>query len=205
MTMGILYRITFENGKAYVGITTETLQRRVQRHIHYARSNKPYALSRAIRKYGEKSFLYEVIDACDDWAGLLKLEIEAIKKYDCMAPSGYNMTAGGEGSKGVVVTVEKREKISKSLSGRRLTEAHRKAIGDAQKGKTIPLETRKKMSEAHKKRPPMSEEQRRLRSELAKLQHAASYEIKAGAVPATTTAKADDLQSGPLNWANARD
>lgn len=54
--MGILYKLTFPNGKSYIGITTESLSRRVQRHVNYARAGKSYALSSAIRKYGEDSF-----------------------------------------------------------------------------------------------------------------------------------------------------
>lgn len=172
--MGIVYKLTFENGKVYVGITTETLRRRVQRHIHYARSNRPYALSCAIRKYGEKSFIAEVIGNSDSWNELVILEVEAVKRFGCMCPDGYNMTAGGEGSSGVVPTAEKRQNISQSLRGRKLTEAHRIAVGLAQKGKVISSETRKRMSEAHKARAPMSDEQRQIRSEAAKRQHAAT-------------------------------
>lgn len=171
--MGIVYKLTFENGKAYVGITTETLSRRVQRHIYYARSNRLYLLSCAIRKYGEKAFSAEVIGSADSWDELVNLEIIAIKKHGCLCPNGYNMTKGGDGSKGVSPTEEKRKKISESLTGRKLTDEHRKAISFAQIGKTIPLETRKRMSDAHKNRPPMSEEQRKIRSDAAKRQHAA--------------------------------
>jgi hypothetical protein len=46
------------------------------------------------------------------------------------------------------------------------------AIGLAQIGKKISLETKAKMSQAHKNRPQMSVEQRTIRSEAAKRQHA---------------------------------
>ncbi len=140
--------------------------------MHYARINKPYALSRAIRKYGEKSFSAEIIGEADSWDELTVLEINAIARYSCMCPNGYNMTAGGEGSKGAKPSPEKRAKISSSLTGRKLSNSHRLAIGIAQKGKVITDETRRRMSEAHKSRMPMSDEQRRVRSEAAKRQHA---------------------------------
>ena len=170
--MKILYRLTFPNGKFYIGITTESLSRRVQRHINYARANKPYALSAAIRKYGEKSFIAEHIASAISKDDLAHIEKIAIEQYNSMCPNGYNMTGGGEGTYRVAPSEEKRKKISKSLSGRKLSDAHKLALGQAQKGKIIPEDTRKKMSDAHKLRPPMSIEQRAIRSEAAKRQHA---------------------------------
>ena len=171
--MGILYKLTFPNGKVYIGITTETLSRRVQRHINYARENRPYALSAAIRKYGERSFTAEHIASAMSKDDLAVVERILIAQHDSICPNGYNMTGGGEGTYLVKPSHEKRKKISESLSGRKLSEAHRISIGLAQKGKTIPHETRRKMSAAHQGRPPMSAEQRAIRSEAAKRQHAA--------------------------------
>lgn len=171
--MGILYKLTFNTGKCYIGITTETLKRRVQRHIHYARVNRPYALSAAIRKYGEDSFATEVLASADTWEELKKLEVAAISSHNTICPSGYNMTAGGDGSLGITPSDEKRRKISEALKGRKLSDAHRKAVGDAQRGRVIPDEIRARMRVAHKARPPMSDEQRKIRSEHAKRQHAA--------------------------------
>lgn len=170
--MGILYKLTFNTGKCYIGITTETLSRRIQRHIHYARNNRPYALSAAIRKHGEGSFVAEVLAYANTWGELKRLEIDAISAHKSLCPSGYNMTAGGDGSLGIAPSDEKRRKISEALKGRKLSDAHRKAVGDAQRGKIILDETRARMRVAHKARPPMSEEQRKLRSDHAKRQHA---------------------------------
>lgn len=173
MPKNILYRFTFPNGKVYIGITTEPLQKRVRRHVLYARQNKSYALSAAIRKYGEDSFLVDHIASALCWKDLLILERQLISQYNSVCPNGYNMTGGGEGSFGIEPSEDKRKKISSSLTGRRLSESHRLAVGLAQKGKVISSETRRKMSEAHKSRPPMSEEQRAIRREAAKRQHAA--------------------------------
>ena len=173
MSNNILYRLTFPNGKVYIGITTEALSRRVRRHVLYARQNKPYALSAAIRKYGEDSFLVEHLASALCWEDLLLLERQIISQYNSVCPNGYNMTGGGEGSFGIEPSDDKRKKISSSLNGRVLSQSHRLAIGLAQKGKVIPPSTRKKMSDAYKSRQPMSEEQRAIRSEAAKRQHAA--------------------------------
>lgn len=173
MSNNILYRLTFPNGKVYIGITTEPLTRRVRRHVLYAKQNKAYALSAAIRKYGENSFLVEHLASALCWEDLLLLERQVISQYNSVCPNGYNMTGGGEGSFGIEPSESKRKKISASLTGRALSSAHRLAVGLAQKGKVIPPSTRKKMSNAHKSRQPMSEEQRAIRREAAKRQHAA--------------------------------
>lgn len=174
--MGIVYKLTFSNGKSYIGITTESLSRRVQRHVNYARAGKSYALSAAIRKYGEDSFSSEVIGNADNREDLCMMEMLAIEAHRTMCPHGYNMTGGGDGSRGVSPATNTRRKISQSLAGRKLSASHREAVGRAQRGKTIPQATREKMSKAHQGRPPMSEEQRAIRSEAAKRQHAARRE-----------------------------
>ena len=174
--MGIVYKLTFSNGRSYIGITTESLSRRVLRHVNYARAGKPYALSAAIRKYGEDSFSSEVIGNADNREDLCMMEMLAIEAHITMCPHGYNMTGGGDGSRGVSPATNTRRKISQSLAGRKLSASHRAAIGIAQRGKTIPQTTREKMSKAHQGRPPMSEEQRAIRSEAAKRQHAARRE-----------------------------
>lgn len=187
--MGILYKLTFNSGKCYIGITTETLNRRVQRHVNYARANRSYALSAAIRKHGEKSFVAEILASAGTWDELKNLEIDAIRFYKSLCPNGYNMTAGGDGSLGVVPSDEKKKKISEALKGRKLSDSHRKAVGDSQRGKVIPEDTRARMRVAHKARPPMSDEQRKIRSEHAKRQHAARRAQKnAGKVRAGSSA-----------------
>ena len=170
--MNILYKLTFPNGKVYIGITTELLSRRVQRHINYARENRHYALSAAIRKYGEHSFVAEHIASAKTKDDLACIERIAIEQYNSICPNGYNMTGGGDGTYHIKPSEETRKRISDSLSGRKLSDAHRMAVGLAQKGKTIPPETRRKMSAAHQGRPPMSPEQKAIRSEAAKRQHA---------------------------------
>lgn len=178
MAKNILYRLTFPNGKVYIGITTETLEKRVRRHLLSARAGKSYALSAAIRKYGEKYFLVEHLASALSWEDLLLLERQVISQCNSVCPFGYNMTGGGEGSFAIVPSEDKRKKISASLSGRTLSDEHRRAVGLAQIGKVIPPETRRKMSEAHKSRAPMSEQQRAIRSAAAKRQHAARRTAK---------------------------
>lgn len=167
MRTGIAYILTFQNGKVYIGITREGLSRRIERHIAYARSGKHFALSSAIRKYGESSFTSDVVGR-GTWEELQAIEISLIAKHNSCGAGGYNMTFGGEGSLGISPSEETRKRIgaamSKALSGRTLTDEHKRRVGDAFRGKPLSLETRKKMSDAAKARVaargPMSEEQK---------------------------------------------
>lgn len=161
MRSGIAYKLTFPNGKVYIGITRETLAQRIRRHVSYARSGKPYALSAAIRKHGEESFTAEVVGR-GTWEELKQMEIELIAQHDSLRGGGYNMTGGGDGSLGVAVADSTKKKISVALSGRELSATHRRRVGESQKGKTIPEETRQKMRAAAAARcsTPMSPEQR---------------------------------------------
>ncbi len=166
MRTGILYRLNFPNGKAYIGITRETLNQRVRRHILYARQGRMFALSCAIRKHGEHSFVPEILDIAEA-SELKRLEIEAISEHRRRGIVLYNMTDGGDGSLGVSLSQEVKEKISASLSGRKCSELHRIRVSEAQKGKTISPEAREKMRAAAQARcaVPMSDEQRQKRRE----------------------------------------
>jgi len=144
MRQGIAYKLTFPNGKVYIGITRETLDRRVKRHIAYAKAGKHFALSAAIRKYGEDSFARDVVGT-GDWNELKEIEIKLIAQYGSLGSGGYNMTSGGDGSLGVAVPDSVKGKISNSLKGRKLSNDHRKKLSESQIGKIISAETKEKM------------------------------------------------------------
>lgn len=93
-----IYKITnINNDKSYIGLTTRTLKERKKEHITHARANiRQYSIYHAIRKYGEASFNWEVIDQTDNKESLQELEKQYIEKYDTYY-NGYNQTKGGEG------------------------------------------------------------------------------------------------------------
>lgn len=96
----IVYKIiNLVNNKIYIGITEKTVEERFREHLGFARrGDKDYPLYKAIRKYGEESFLIESIDETASTRDeLRKLEIYYISLYqsnDCK--KGYNQTPGGE-------------------------------------------------------------------------------------------------------------
>ena len=105
-----------------------------------------------------------------------KVEKCLIKAYRCKIPNGYNMTDGGDGTTGHILSEESRQKMSKSLKeryknglkawnyGLPATDEQRERLRKASLNRIFSEETRKKLSDAHKgKRPntagkPLSQE-----------------------------------------------
>lgn len=129
----IVYKITnLLNGKIYVGQTIFSLRKRMWNH----RSCKNTLIASKLKEYGEENFKIEVIDEAKNINCLNKKEIFWIKYFDCVVPKGYNITLGGKGTLGNVLSKETKEKISKKAKGR---------IGH-NKGKKLSEETRNKIS-----------------------------------------------------------
>ena len=173
--MGSIYKITNTvSGKAYIGQTIhDAVKSRIYRHLN-GHSRGSQLVKRAIKKYGKDAFTYEILHDGIIPEFLDTLEIEAIEKFNTVAPNGYNLTTGGGGGS---PSEETRRKISKSLKGKKQgphSEEHRRKIGLAHKGKKLSHEHRKKLSEASigrtapNKGKPHSEEARLKMSEAKK-------------------------------------
>ena len=137
--MGSIYKITNTvNGKAYIGQTIHDAEKtRIQNHLTGNR-NGSRLVRRAVEKYGKDAFTYEIL-----YDGIIPefldpLEIEAIAKFNTLAPHGYNLDTGGGGGK--TPSEETRRKISEAKKG----ENH------PMYGKPLPEETKRKISEAQK-------------------------------------------------------
>lgn len=64
--MRFIYLIrNIENNKVYVG-QTKNFSNRKACHLYSARRGVDRYLYRAIRKYGEENFLFEIIEECND-------------------------------------------------------------------------------------------------------------------------------------------
>ena len=158
----IVYAATHrESGKTYVGITRQSLQVRIKRHLHPSLCR--YAFQRALRKYGVDAFYIRIIDTASSFDELCTKEREWIASLNTVAPNGYNLTAGGEGVEDP--TGEIARKISASRTGQKLSPEHRAAsskgwFGSDRKpwnhGRKLSPEHRLKLSQA--KRPPRTAE-----------------------------------------------
>jgi group I intron endonuclease len=98
---GILYRWTHKtSGKIYIGISSMPLKERVRIHLRQAKSGtygNPLSLQAAIVKDGVEAFNIDVIGEYDDEKEMLLAEDRAIKKYNSIAPNGFNLRDGGLG------------------------------------------------------------------------------------------------------------
>lgn len=92
----IIYKaINSKNNKVYIGLTTQSLDKRITEHTY---SKDSSYFHRAITKYGIDNFLWEVIDeSATTLDELKKKEQYYIKFYNSHSTkNGYNMTWGGD-------------------------------------------------------------------------------------------------------------
>jgi len=131
MACGIIYCITNSvSGKQYVGQTVRSVKMRWQIHLQQAKADSPCFLHQAIRKHGAEVFKVKQVDSAETLEELNEKEVHYIEKLKTLAPDGYNLTVGGEGTSGwhhsektcqkisncarMPHTKETREKISRS-------------------------------------------------------------------------------------------
>lgn len=126
----IVYKITnIANGKSYIGISSRKEAARWSEHKKRAQEGgRNSRLYDAIRKYGSESFQREVIATASTEEEVRALETRFIHEFDTYQ-NGYNSNLGGFG----FLIFPDHIKVKISL---------------AQKGKHIPPETRRRMSNA---------------------------------------------------------
>ena len=97
--MGSIYKITcLPTGKSYIGQTIlDPVKSRIRDHFNYPYRSNIY-LSRAIKKYGRENFTYEILYDGIPLVLLDSYEIKAIKKFNTVAPNGFNLNHGGSGN-----------------------------------------------------------------------------------------------------------
>lgn len=173
--MGLIYKVTnLINGKIYVGKTIFSLLKRRDKHLATLKIDK-MLFHRAIAKYGQDNFLWEVLEHIDDNSELSKTEIAWIAKLHTNKKSiGYNRTIGGDGALHCEKdSAETRIKKSIGMLGNKNrkgkgayspTKSHRDAISKAMVGiKRSPMSKETKelisakmrgrtLSETHKKK-----------------------------------------------------
>lgn len=149
---GIIYCATnIKNGKKYIGQTTRTLEQRKNRHLNDAKNNNGSVFQRAIRKYGEKNFKWEILIYNIELKYLDFFEVNLIRHHNSLCPKGYNLDSGG--SKNKIVSEETKKKISDSVSGekngffgKKHTEKTKEKIRKSKKGKKLSEEIKEKMN-----------------------------------------------------------
>jgi len=163
---GCLYLLTSPSGKQYVGITSRTLEQRWREHCTEASAGRrDYPLYASMRKYGSENFKVEVL-ATGDWELLNFMEEVEVKRLRTQVPHGYNLRTGGNQSQMHPIS---RAKLSAVRKGRRspkqlavsMLRRGRPLVAciAANVGRKLSLETRARMSIAHRGKP-LSDKQR---------------------------------------------
>ena len=106
----VIYKISFPNNpKVYIG-KTFNYKKRLGQHRSAAKHMSQYAIHRALRKYGIKNAVFEIIATILKEEYVEEAEIAMIKQHNSFR-KGYNMTPGG-GGRGKKHSAETREKQS---------------------------------------------------------------------------------------------
>ena len=110
---GIEYLIL---NQIYIGQTTKPVEQRIKEHRYCTTSY----IGREIHKHGWENFTWVVLEECYSREELNAAEMKWIKILNTKYPNGYNLTDGGDSS---------------ARKGRKLTEDHKRKIGDGNRGK----------------------------------------------------------------------
>ena len=184
MFRGIIYKYTNKlNEKSYIGQTNNE-ERRIREHKISRQYNNYF--HNAIDKYGWDNFEYEVlIRVFSKTEKNLRFVLDTfekfyIKKFNTLAPNGYNLTEGGSSgwsspNKEKKMSEEYCSSVSNSMKNFYKTEKGQKCIErmrKSRKGKGLckkrSEDTRKRMSEAFKGRIVSNESRDKIRNSLKK-------------------------------------
>lgn len=95
---GVIYKITNKvNGKRYIGQTIyKNPNRRWCEHKSAAKKHSDMLIYRALQKYGEDAFEFNVVVHCRDREHLNRMEVTCIRLFKSLASNhGYNAQSGG--------------------------------------------------------------------------------------------------------------
>lgn len=127
--MGIIYCYTNKlNNKKYIGQTNHPSQRK-RSHQFNVRSGFKTKFYDAVRKYGWKNFLYEILETTEN---LNDAEIYWISHFNTLE-EGYNHSEGGGGLTGHKRSFEAIVSQREKMKGVKNTEEHNKRISEGLK------------------------------------------------------------------------
>lgn len=117
-----IYKFTHvDTSRVYIGQTIQEPNRRRLEHLSDSRHTKrSHRFHNALRKYGEDSFVFEVIATASTLGELNLLEVKYINEYDSIK-KGFNIRQGGDNK------THHQESINKMKESQRAAHARRRA------------------------------------------------------------------------------
>jgi len=107
---GIIYKISSPSGKAYMGQTICSFEKRMREHKNP--KSRCTAVRNAIQKYGDE-MKYEIIEEDVPHEQLDDREIYWIKELNSLRPNGYNLNSGGNAKH--IITQEAKDRVRAGL------------------------------------------------------------------------------------------
>lgn len=152
-TFTVYFHTNIDNNKVYVGITSQKIASR------WGKNGKNYLekkkdgnffqpkFAKAILKYGWEGFTHTIFaeGLSRDEACLMEMTLIAL--YDSVE-NGYNITKGGEGTIGIVISEEGRRHMSELFKGKRMSPETEFKVGHS-----FTPEVLQKLSDAKKGKP----------------------------------------------------
>ena len=121
-----VYKHTSPSEKVYIGITSNSINRRWQNGCGYKRQGYFY---RAIEKYGWDNFRHEILFKNLTKEEAEQKEVELIEYYKSnQREYGYNIATGGLVNSGYSLSEETKRKISNAHKGKKLSEEQREKM-----------------------------------------------------------------------------
>jgi group I intron endonuclease len=177
MTCGVYGILHVDTGKWYVGYS-KNIESRWWRHVRDANKQPRIAIQFAIRKYGKEAFKFCILEECEP-PSLVKVEKKWIDIKNSFTKGFNSVNCGispvlltnevrlkiGNGMRGKKHTVETKEKIAKSLAGRKVPptekrlEYYKRIKGIKRSPEVCAAISKSKLG---KKRKPLSEEHKEL-------------------------------------------
>jgi GIY-YIG catalytic domain len=124
-----VYKATFENGRSYIGLTSNTLEQRRKEHESVARRKPRTIFHRMLRHYPAK---WEILQDNLTLEEANSYEISFIQKFDTIFPKGFNQVTGGGSWR---VSEDTKMRMSKAHGGRKHSRKTREKIALGNTGK----------------------------------------------------------------------
>jgi group I intron endonuclease len=137
------------NDKKYIG-SAKNFNLRFQAHLRELRRNKHHSikLQRAWNKYGENSFVFEVIQEVASLSDLLAVEQLHIDAHKSATNKGYNACPNAGSKLGTKLRQESKDKIGNANRGYKHTEENKKRMSLLATGRKLSDAAREKVRKA---------------------------------------------------------